>query len=104
MGRHTKYGGYVVEWSKVRTYVVPADMKGFMVSFPMRESSGKEGGEISQKERERHVYMLTLEHHQLSPFVTKKVEAPKGKFGKDPQGALSGRRYFKKWEEENGAD
>lgn len=48
--------------------------------------------------------MLTLEHHQLSPFVTKKVEAPKGKFGKDPQGALSGRRYFKKWEEENGVD
>lgn len=32
MGRHTKYGGYVVEWRKVRTYVVPADMKGFMVS------------------------------------------------------------------------
>lgn len=51
-----------------------------------------------------YIYMLTLEHHQLSPFVTKKVEAPKGKFGKDPQGALSGRRYFKKWEEENGAD
>lgn len=33
MGRHTKYGGYVVEWSKVRTYVGPGDMKGFMVSF-----------------------------------------------------------------------
>ncbi|KAK1969354.1 hypothetical protein LY78DRAFT_654186 [Colletotrichum sublineola] len=23
MGRHTKFGGYVIEWHKVRTYVVP---------------------------------------------------------------------------------
>lgn len=59
---------------------------------------------LKRRERDICIYMLTLEHHQLSPFVTKKVEAPKGKFGKDPQGALSGRRYFKKWEEENGAD
>lgn len=57
MGRHTKYGGYVVEWSKVRTYVVPADMKGFMVSFPMRESSGKKGGKnLSKGERETCIY------------------------------------------------
>ncbi|PVU97144.1 hypothetical protein BB559_002132 [Furculomyces boomerangus] len=27
-GRHTKHGSYVVEWSKVRTYVVP-DMTDF---------------------------------------------------------------------------
>lgn len=98
MGRHTKYGGYVVEWRKVRTYVVPADMEGFMVSFPMRESV-----QNFFLSKEGYIYMLTLEP-QLSPFVTKKVEAPKGKFGKDPQGALSGRRYFQKWEEENGAD
>ena len=32
MGRHTKYGGYVVEWDKVRTYVVP-DLKDFKVRF-----------------------------------------------------------------------
>lgn len=30
MGRHTKYGGYVIEWEKVRTYVVP-DLKNFKV-------------------------------------------------------------------------
>lgn len=36
MGRHTKYGGYVVEWRKVRTYVVPTEMKDFMVSFDIR--------------------------------------------------------------------
>ncbi|KAH0290573.1 hypothetical protein M436DRAFT_79952 [Aureobasidium namibiae CBS 147.97] len=23
MGRHTKFGGYTIDWSKVRTYVVP---------------------------------------------------------------------------------
>ncbi|KXJ96745.1 mitochondrial ribosomal protein L27-domain-containing protein [Microdochium bolleyi] len=31
MGRHTKYGGYVVDYSKVRTYVVP-DLKGFQLT------------------------------------------------------------------------
>lgn len=57
MGRHTKYGGYVVEWSKVRTYVVPADMKGFMVSFPMREPSGKkEPKNFSKGGRETFIF------------------------------------------------
>ena len=27
MGRHTKHGGYVIEWNKVRTYVVPEQLK-----------------------------------------------------------------------------
>ncbi|MCJ1459422.1 hypothetical protein MMC28_009800 [Mycoblastus sanguinarius] len=27
MGRHTKHGGYVIEWKKVRTYVVPEQLK-----------------------------------------------------------------------------
>ena len=31
MGRHTKHGGYVVDWEKVRTYVAP-DLKDFAVS------------------------------------------------------------------------
>ena len=31
MGRHTKFGGYVIEWNKVRTYVVPPNMKDFKV-------------------------------------------------------------------------
>ncbi|KAI8955426.1 mitochondrial ribosomal protein L27-domain-containing protein [Xylaria longipes] len=29
MGRHTKYGGYIIDWSKVRTYVAPADLADF---------------------------------------------------------------------------
>ena len=31
-GRHTKHGGYVIEWAKVRTYVAPANLKTFNVS------------------------------------------------------------------------
>lgn len=32
MGRHTKYGGYLIEWEKVRTYAVPS-LKDFKVRF-----------------------------------------------------------------------
>ncbi|KAI4104526.1 MAG: hypothetical protein LQ339_003829 [Xanthoria mediterranea] len=32
MGRHTKHGGYVIDYKKVRTYVVPADLKDFKLT------------------------------------------------------------------------
>ncbi|MCJ1317629.1 hypothetical protein MMC15_002954 [Xylographa vitiligo] len=32
MGRHTKHGDYVIEWQKVRTYVVPAQLKDFKLT------------------------------------------------------------------------
>jgi large subunit ribosomal protein L41 len=31
MGSHTKYGGYRIDWDKVRTYVVPKNLKDFKV-------------------------------------------------------------------------
>ena len=31
MGRHTKHGDYVIEWHKVRTYIVPKELKDFKV-------------------------------------------------------------------------
>lgn len=31
MGRHTKHGGYVIEWDRVRTYAVPENLKDFHV-------------------------------------------------------------------------
>ncbi|KAK4154367.1 mitochondrial ribosomal protein L27-domain-containing protein [Chaetomidium leptoderma] len=31
MGRHTKHGGFVVEWDKVRTYVCPS-LEGFKLT------------------------------------------------------------------------
>jgi hypothetical protein len=31
MGRHTEHGGYIIELEKVRTYVVPKNLKDFKV-------------------------------------------------------------------------
>lgn len=69
MGEHTKYGGYIIDWDKVRTYVPPKISKDF----------------------------------KLTPFVTKKIWAPKGKFT-DPKGAFSGEAYLARWKVENGTD
>ena len=41
MGRHTKFGGYVIDWQKVRTYVVPPEMNSFKVSMSRREKEGR---------------------------------------------------------------
>lgn len=30
-GSHTKHGGYIIDWAKVRTYVCPKDLKDFKV-------------------------------------------------------------------------
>ena len=38
MGRHTKHGGYVIEWKKVRTYVVPEQLKECKVGSIQRRS------------------------------------------------------------------
>ncbi|KAH9907358.1 50S ribosomal protein YmL27 [Xylariomycetidae sp. FL2044] len=32
VGRHTKYGGFVVDWSRVRTYVVPEGLADFKLT------------------------------------------------------------------------
>ncbi|MCJ1372473.1 hypothetical protein MMC20_003698 [Loxospora ochrophaea] len=32
MGSHTKHGGYRIDWNKVRTYVVPQDLKDFKLT------------------------------------------------------------------------
>ncbi|KAK6539555.1 hypothetical protein TWF694_009766 [Orbilia ellipsospora] len=65
MGEHTKWGGYRLNPSKMRNYVVP-DMTGF----------------------------------KLTPFVTKKLEPTKGKFGKG--GPMNGEAYLEKWKDLNG--
>ncbi|PSS13069.1 hypothetical protein M430DRAFT_106012 [Amorphotheca resinae ATCC 22711] len=31
-GRHTQHGGYIIEWHKVRTYVVPKNLKDFKLT------------------------------------------------------------------------
>jgi large subunit ribosomal protein L41 len=42
MGSHTKYGGYRIDWDKVRTYVVPKNLKDFKVRHQLKSS--REGG------------------------------------------------------------
>ncbi|KAF2460541.1 mitochondrial ribosomal protein L27-domain-containing protein [Lineolata rhizophorae] len=65
MGRHTKHGRYVLNYMKIRTYVVP-----------------------------------NLEDFVLTPFVTKRIERPKGYFeGESP---TSARLYLQRWKQENG--
>lgn len=36
MGSHTKYGGYRIDWDKVRTYVVPKNLKDFKVTGQLK--------------------------------------------------------------------
>ncbi|KAL7899714.1 hypothetical protein HDV63DRAFT_321501 [Trichoderma sp. SZMC 28014] len=44
MGRHTKYGGYIVEWNKVRTYVVPQNLsESKLTPFVSREVRSEPG-------------------------------------------------------------
>jgi large subunit ribosomal protein L41 len=40
MGRHTKWGGYVVDYKKVRTYVCP-DLAGFNVRKMIQRDTGQ---------------------------------------------------------------
>jgi len=40
MGQHTKYGGYRIDWKKVRTYVCP-DLREFSVRTPSAEEKSR---------------------------------------------------------------
>jgi len=88
MGRHTKHGNYVIEWHKVRTYVVPANLDNCKVCL---YSTGFRA--------------FATDLVQLSPFVTNTMERTKGKFeGGDGRGPMSGTRYLENWKEKNGVD
>ncbi|PHH61365.1 hypothetical protein CDD81_443 [Ophiocordyceps australis] len=69
MGRHTKHGGYVIEWDKVRTYVVP-DLTDF----------------------------------NLTPFVSRTIEAKPGDYKGLPRGPLDPYLYIEQWKQLNGVD
>lgn len=49
MGRHTKHGDYLIEWRKVRTYVVPEQLKQCkltpFVTRQMRPTKGRFEGD-----------------------------------------------------------
>jgi len=58
MGRHTKKGGYIIEWNKVRTYVCPP-LDGFKVR---RTRLMQEGWEREKRIRGRLLTQLTTAH------------------------------------------
>ncbi|RDW88810.1 hypothetical protein BP6252_00842 [Coleophoma cylindrospora] len=49
MGEHTKHGGFVINWNKVRTYVVPSNLKDFkltpFVTRNMKPTKGRFEGD-----------------------------------------------------------
>ncbi|KAG4439175.1 hypothetical protein IFR05_005328 [Cadophora sp. M221] len=49
MGSHTKHGGYVMDWNKVRTYVVPDNLNTFkltpFVTKVMEKTTGRFAGD-----------------------------------------------------------
>lgn len=103
-GRHTKHGGYVIEWEKVRTYVVPKNLKDFNVrQFAISGSGGIWGGRNGGR-AVNWSYGRKTNTTQLTPFVTTKIRATKGRFENDPKGAFSPEAYLTKWKAENGED
>jgi large subunit ribosomal protein L41 len=82
----TKHGGYIIDWDKVRTYVVPKNLKDFKVTT-------------------NTLYLTTLlRGAKLTPFVARTMKPHKGRFEGDPKGAFSGEAYLARWKEENGED
>jgi len=78
MGRHTKHGGYIIDWKKVRTYVVPSGL------FPPSQQSSSTSPSSSLSGED-------FEPFRLTPFVTRQVELEKGRFGqKNKEGGIKG--------------
>ncbi|KAL8667099.1 MAG: hypothetical protein Q9202_001021 [Teloschistes flavicans] len=46
MGRHTKHGGYTIDYAKVRTYVVPKDLKDFKLTPFVTKNMEPQKGEF----------------------------------------------------------
>ncbi|CAD0113932.1 unnamed protein product [Aureobasidium uvarum] len=83
MGRHTKYGAYRIDWSKVRTYVVP-DLSDFQVC--LRSS-------LCQT-----CHRLTP--CQLKPFVAENIDTPTRTH--QFAGNVTGKMYLDAWKSQGG--
>ncbi|GAM87949.1 hypothetical protein ANO11243_059770 [Dothideomycetidae sp. 11243] len=84
MGRHTKRGGYVVEWTKVRTYVVP-DVEGCdLTPFVSKRIEKPEATFLPPQQEE----MMETEEETLEQIGRTDWEL----------GPLSGSRWLAEWE------
>lgn len=92
MGRHTKYGGYVIEWKKVRTYVVPP-LEDFKVS-------SRKARWYATKAKKTPANAM----QKLTPFVTNNMPATRGVHAGDKAGPRNAKLYLSRWKTENGLD
>ncbi|VUC20838.1 unnamed protein product [Clonostachys rosea] len=93
MGRHTKYGGYVIEWNKVRTYVVPKDLPQF-----------ENGAATQRRATGFNVSFPKLTPSQLKPFVSKQIKEKPGDYKGLSKGASDPYFYVEQWKRFNGID
>lgn len=99
MGRHTKKGGYIIEYEKVRTYVVPS-LANFNVSASPTDPSRVRPSGVRRRQ-------TAADPDQLTPFITKRVRPTFGVYPEaeaQAQGPRSPALYLARWKAENGLD
>lgn len=102
MGSHTKWGGYKIDWEKVRTYKVP-DLADFPVRrppsptvlLPTTTSNCTFASYLSIALFANHIL-----HVQLTPFVARNIEVQKATFKRSSP--MSGSDYLARWKAEGG--
>lgn len=98
MGRHTKYGGYVIEWNKVRTYVVPQNLQDFKVSTAQQQT--KKGILEVWRALAANAWFF----RQLTPFVSREIKSAKGDYQGLQKGPQDPYFYVEQWKRYNGVD
>lgn len=97
MGYFAKNGSYVIDWKKVRTYVVPEQLDQFKVIWKL----------LSRTQSQ----CLTV--LQLTPFVTRRMAPTRSKYTKElekngkniiVERAFDGKDYLKMWMSDNGQE
>lgn len=84
MGSHTKWGTYILDVKKMRTYVVP-DLTGFEVCL--------------YTVRGKHWLMKAI---QLTPFVDRNVKPQRDPFRGVERGPVDGHALIEKWKAAGG--
>jgi large subunit ribosomal protein L41 len=100
MGYFAKNGSYVIDWKKVRTFVVPDNLDEFKVRH------------IIDSQECLWIRMADT-RPQLTPFVTKRMAPTKSKYTQDMvknerlitvERAFSGKDYLDMWASDNGQE
>ena len=92
MGRHTKYGGYIIDPKKVRTYVCPSQEA--LSNFA-----------VSEKERFTRARAAILMRSQLTPFVARRIEPRRDSFAHtETNSPMDGKEWLEKWKTGGGHD